>query len=101
MSQSTAYNTLSQLMIKFSKITDDQLNSKQVQEFIRRSNNTKFDLVFLEKHTFQAYHGLIHLLGSPPVIGILMVMFGQLQMLLGLPQILHLLQMLKCHLAVT
>jgi hypothetical protein len=38
---------------------------------ICRSNATKYDLVFLEALTYQSYYGLIHLVGSPPVIGIL------------------------------
>jgi hypothetical protein len=41
--------------------------------FPSRSNATKYDLVFLEALTYQSYHGLIHLVGSPPVIGILSV----------------------------
>jgi hypothetical protein len=39
--------------------------------FSYRSNQTKYDLAFLEAHFFQSYHGLIHHVGSPPVIGIL------------------------------
>jgi hypothetical protein len=35
-----------------------------------RSNETKYDLVILEELLFQSYHGLIHHVGSPPVIGI-------------------------------
>ena len=35
-----------------------------------RSNQTKYDLVFLEIQFFQSYYGLIHHVGSPPVIGI-------------------------------
>jgi glucuronosyltransferase len=35
-----------------------------------RSNKTKYDLVFLEGVAYQSYHGLIHHVGSPPVIGI-------------------------------
>ena len=31
---------------------------------------TKYDLVFLEAIFFQSYYGLIHHVGSPPVIGI-------------------------------
>jgi hypothetical protein len=39
--------------------------------FIFRSNETKHDLVFLETLMYQSYHGLIHHVGSPPVIGVL------------------------------
>ena len=35
-----------------------------------RSNQTKYDLVFLEIQVYQSYYGLIHHVGSPPVIGI-------------------------------
>jgi hypothetical protein len=35
-----------------------------------RSNETNYDLVFLEVQVFQSYYGLIHHVGSPPVIGI-------------------------------
>jgi hypothetical protein len=38
--------------------------------FPYRSNQTKYDLVFLEAQDFQSYYGLIHHVGSPPVIGI-------------------------------
>jgi hypothetical protein len=39
--------------------------------FPYRTNKTKYDLVFLEALVFQSYYGLIHHIGSPPVIGIL------------------------------
>jgi hypothetical protein len=39
--------------------------------FSYRTNQTKYDLVFLEALFFQSYYGLIHYIGSPPVIGIL------------------------------
>ncbi|PSN52144.1 hypothetical protein C0J52_06460 [Blattella germanica] len=56
------------------QLTDYQLSSPQLQEFIRLHNNTrKYDLVFLEVILYQTYYGLIHLLGSPPVIGIMPV----------------------------
>jgi hypothetical protein len=35
-----------------------------------RSNATEYDLVFLEALMYQSYHGLIHHVGSPPVIGV-------------------------------
>jgi hypothetical protein len=35
-----------------------------------RSNQTKYNLVFPEAQVFQSYYGLIHHVGSPPVIGI-------------------------------
>ncbi|KAJ4429683.1 hypothetical protein ANN_21884 [Periplaneta americana] len=52
-----------------SQLMDKQLSSPPIQEFIR-SNNSKFDLVFLEALVHQSYYGLIHHVGSPPVIGI-------------------------------
>jgi hypothetical protein len=39
--------------------------------FLFRSNETKYDLVFLEALVYQSYYGLIHHVGSPPVIGVL------------------------------
>jgi hypothetical protein len=39
--------------------------------FSYRTNQTKYDLVFLEAIVFQSYYGLIYHIGSPPVIGIL------------------------------
>jgi hypothetical protein len=36
-----------------------------------RSNETKYDLVFLEAMVYQGYYGLIHHVGSPPFIGVL------------------------------
>jgi hypothetical protein len=38
--------------------------------FPYRSNETKYDLVFLEALVYQSYHGLIHHVGSPPFIGV-------------------------------
>ena len=38
--------------------------------FSNRTNQTKYDLVFLEALVFQSYYGLIHQVGSPPMIGI-------------------------------
>jgi hypothetical protein len=35
-----------------------------------RSNATDYDLVLLEALLYQSYHGLVHHVGSPPVIGI-------------------------------
>ena len=39
--------------------------------FPYRSNVTQYDLVLLEALMYQSYHGLIHHVGSPPVIGVL------------------------------
>jgi hypothetical protein len=36
-----------------------------------RSNETKYDLVFLEALVYQSYHGLVHHASSPPFIGVL------------------------------
>ncbi|KAJ9592373.1 hypothetical protein L9F63_015941, partial [Diploptera punctata] len=49
-----------------------QLGSPQIQEFLHThpSQNRSFDLVFMELSRYQCYHGLIHHIGSPPVIGI-------------------------------
>jgi len=38
--------------------------------FPYRSNDNKYDLVFLEALVYQSYHGLIHHVGSPPFIGV-------------------------------
>ncbi|PSN52112.1 hypothetical protein C0J52_04341 [Blattella germanica] len=43
--------------------------------YLYRSNNTKYDLVFMEEFLFQSYYGLIHHVGSPPVIGIMPFQF--------------------------
>ncbi|PSN39981.1 hypothetical protein C0J52_20368, partial [Blattella germanica] len=50
-------------------IADLQLSSPQLQEFIR-SNKIKYDLVIFEEILFASYYGLVHHVGSPPVIGI-------------------------------
>ncbi|PSN29738.1 hypothetical protein C0J52_27738 [Blattella germanica] len=50
-------------------LVDQQLSSPQLQEFIRLSNE-KFDLVLLEEIFYLSYNGLIHHVGSPPVIAI-------------------------------
>ncbi|XP_069703750.1 UDP-glycosyltransferase UGT5-like isoform X2 [Periplaneta americana] len=49
-----------------------QLGSPQIQEFLKSHPNTQrsFDLVFLELSRYQCYYGLVHHVGSPPVIGI-------------------------------
>jgi hypothetical protein len=39
--------------------------------FSYRTNQKKYDLVFLEAIFFQSYYGLFHHIGSLPVIGIL------------------------------
>ncbi|XP_046991814.1 UDP-glucosyltransferase 2-like [Schistocerca americana] len=45
-----------------------QLSEPAVQDFIRK--NHTFDLVMFERLPYQAYHGLFHKVGSPPVIGV-------------------------------
>ncbi|KAJ4429514.1 hypothetical protein ANN_21683, partial [Periplaneta americana] len=69
MTQTSAYRAMKNLFPYLSQLADQQLSSPPVQEFIR-SNDSKFDLVFLQTLTFQSYYGLIHHVGSPPVIGI-------------------------------
>ncbi|PSN34576.1 hypothetical protein C0J52_18324 [Blattella germanica] len=71
MEQISVYELASLSIPKMAKLTEDQLSSPQIQEFIRSTNNSKFDLVFLEVHINQAFFGLVHKLGSPPLIGIL------------------------------
>ncbi|XP_033607657.1 UDP-glucuronosyltransferase 2B15 isoform X2 [Cryptotermes secundus] len=70
MDQATPYELIEQMIPVVTEMVKKQLSSPQLQEFIR-SNATKYDLVFLEALLYQSYHGLIHLVGSPPVIGIL------------------------------
>ncbi|XP_066998719.2 UDP-glycosyltransferase UGT5 [Anabrus simplex] len=53
----------------FAKVVDFQLGSPQVQALIK--NNTRFDLVIIERVMCEAYFGLIHQMGSPPVVGVL------------------------------
>ncbi|KAK7788727.1 hypothetical protein R5R35_013368 [Gryllus longicercus] len=57
-------------------IVDEQLASKQIQNFLRYNASEKFDLVFIEALMYQAYYGLLHTVGSPPLIG--MVSLGGL-----------------------
>ncbi|GFG28375.1 hypothetical protein Cfor_10539, partial [Coptotermes formosanus] len=68
--QNSPYGSFESIISIMSKAVELQLSSPQIQEFIR-SNESKYDLVFLEGLAFQSYHGLIHHLGSPPVIGVL------------------------------
>ncbi|KAJ9584430.1 hypothetical protein L9F63_021223, partial [Diploptera punctata] len=65
------YDVTLQLISGLIKLTDNQLSSPQVQQFIKNSGNTSYDLVFIEASIFYSYHGLIHHLGSPPMIGII------------------------------
>ncbi|PNF23957.1 hypothetical protein B7P43_G10050 [Cryptotermes secundus] len=48
------------------------LGSPQIQDFLRvhQGSNRSFDLVFMEMSRYQCYYGLVHHVGSPPVIGI-------------------------------
>ncbi|GFG36154.1 hypothetical protein Cfor_00736, partial [Coptotermes formosanus] len=68
--KNSPYGFVEGFVSSMSKVVELQLSSPQIQEFIR-SNESKYDLVFLEGLAFQGYHGLIHHLGSPPVIGVL------------------------------
>ncbi|GFG35080.1 hypothetical protein Cfor_04774, partial [Coptotermes formosanus] len=70
MEQNSPYGFMEHFFSAASKVVELQLSSSQIQEFVR-SNKTKYDLVFLEGVAYQSYHGLIHHVGSPPVIGIL------------------------------
>ncbi|XP_067000258.2 UDP-glucosyltransferase 2 [Anabrus simplex] len=54
----------------FSKVVDFQLGSPQIQALIK-NNDTRFDLVIIERLTYQSFLGLIHQWGSPPVVGVL------------------------------
>ncbi|XP_047110702.1 UDP-glycosyltransferase UGT4-like [Schistocerca piceifrons] len=49
------------------KMCQMQIESPQVQAFIR--SQPSFDVVILERLVYQCYYGLIHQLGSPPMIG--------------------------------
>ncbi|XP_068082901.1 UDP-glycosyltransferase UGT5-like [Anabrus simplex] len=53
-----------------SEVVDFQLGCPQIQALIK-SNDTTFDLVIIERFMNQAFVGLIHQLGSPPVVGVL------------------------------
>ena len=53
--------------------TLQSLQSKSAVVYCCRAHppsNRSFDLVFLELSRFQCYYGLVHHVGSPPVIGI-------------------------------
>ncbi|XP_049854937.1 UDP-glucosyltransferase 2-like isoform X2 [Schistocerca gregaria] len=45
-----------------------QLSQPAVQDFIRRKPT--FDLMIIERLQYQAYYGLAHLVGSPPLVGL-------------------------------
>ncbi|GLH16132.1 UDP-glucuronosyltransferase 2B15, partial [Gryllus bimaculatus] len=55
----------------FIKLVDKQLSSEQIKDFLRYNATQGFDLVFFEWWGYEAFFGLIHAVGSPPVIGIL------------------------------
>ncbi|KAJ9584429.1 hypothetical protein L9F63_021222, partial [Diploptera punctata] len=65
------YDVTFTMMNGLVKISDEELGSPSVQEFIKNSSNTSYDLVFIEALIFYSFHGLIHHVGSPPVIGIM------------------------------
>ncbi|XP_049803189.1 UDP-glucosyltransferase 2-like [Schistocerca nitens] len=50
-------------------IVPAQLSDPAVQDFIRR--NHTFDVVIMEWITYQGYYGLVHRVGSPPLIGMI------------------------------
>ncbi|RZF36887.1 hypothetical protein LSTR_LSTR004575 [Laodelphax striatellus] len=51
-------------------LCDFELGLPNVQEFIRTANQTSYDLVIIEDLMFASYFGLVHKLGSPPVVGV-------------------------------
>ncbi|XP_047110697.1 UDP-glycosyltransferase UGT5-like isoform X1 [Schistocerca piceifrons] len=53
------------------KVCEMQLEFPQVQHFIQ--SQPSFDVVILESLMFQCYYGLIHQMGSPPMIGFVSV----------------------------
>ncbi|KAJ9584434.1 hypothetical protein L9F63_021227, partial [Diploptera punctata] len=65
--QSTAYDFTTRFHPIISKECDEQISSPQIQEFIK--SNKSYDLVFLQTLLRQCYYGLVHHVGSPPVIG--------------------------------
>ncbi|XP_021942239.1 UDP-glucuronosyltransferase 2C1-like isoform X3 [Zootermopsis nevadensis] len=68
----TAFGTVLRFSLHVGIVCNMQLGSPAIQDFIRchPSTNTSFDLVFMEMSRYQCYYGLIHHVGSPPVIGI-------------------------------
>ncbi|KAK7873059.1 hypothetical protein R5R35_000343 [Gryllus longicercus] len=53
------------------QLVDEQLGSKQIQDFLKYNASQGFDLVFYEWWGYEALFGLIHAVGSPPQVGIL------------------------------
>ncbi|KAK7788698.1 hypothetical protein R5R35_012812 [Gryllus longicercus] len=51
-------------------VTEKQLASKPIQDFLKYNVSDGFDLIFLEWFGYEAYYGLIHAVGSPPIVGI-------------------------------
>ncbi|GFG40253.1 hypothetical protein Cfor_10075 [Coptotermes formosanus] len=68
----TAFSSTFWLSLSIGFMCHMQLGSPQIQEFIKAHPRTSrsFDLVFMELHRYQCYYGLVHHVGSPPVIGI-------------------------------
>ncbi|KAK7793475.1 hypothetical protein R5R35_010151 [Gryllus longicercus] len=52
------------------EIADAQLTSPQIQDFLRNNASQGYDLVFLEWLMYQAYFGIVHAVGAPPLVGI-------------------------------
>ncbi|KAJ9595581.1 hypothetical protein L9F63_013249, partial [Diploptera punctata] len=73
MDQHTSFHLIEKVGPIMSKLADDQFNSPQLQEFIKSTSNTSFDLVIMEAVVMQSYYGLVHHVGSPPVIGIMSI----------------------------
>ncbi|GLH16131.1 uncharacterized protein LOC108744108 [Gryllus bimaculatus] len=51
-------------------VTEKQLASKPIQDFLKYNVSDGFDLIFFEWFGYEAYYGLIHAVGSPPIVGI-------------------------------
>ncbi|XP_047109016.1 uncharacterized protein LOC124777597 [Schistocerca piceifrons] len=61
-----------------------QLSQPAVQDFIRRKPT--FDLMIIERLSYQAYYGLAHLVGSPPLVGLVtMTNFAPVYHMYGSP----------------
>ncbi|XP_049948378.1 UDP-glucosyltransferase 2-like [Schistocerca serialis cubense] len=62
----TPLDTLS-IMVIMPSLVKSQLKEPAVQDFIRR--NQTFDLMIIERLSYQGYYGLHHKVGSPPLVG--------------------------------
>lgn len=68
----TAFGATLRFILHTGIICKMHLGSPQIQDFLRvhPSTNRSFDLVLMEMSRYQCYYGLVHHVGSPPVIGI-------------------------------